>query len=213
MTETQIKKKEMHETVSGYLDQHAEVWNAIPKITAFKTELDDLNTAIANAAQAQLEAQVYLGKSKSQLKQVIAQKGDMINDVIEAYAGVEGNAGLEEKMSNSFSDLYRLRNQDFTVKIQEIVKEGNALKTELEPYGMSEGQLTDLMTDLDNFLAMNGQPRLYRIQSSQATQDLNTIFTKVSDLLETRMDKVIKMFKRRNANFYNGYLAARIIIG
>lgn len=213
MTENQINRKEMQETVSSFLDENAEVWNTIPKITEFKTQLDDLNTAIDTSAQAQLDAQVYLGKSKSQLKRVIAQKSDMLNDAIEAYAGVEGDSALEQKMADSYTDLYRLRNTDFGIKIQEIVKEGNGRVTELAPYGVSADQITDLKADIDNFLVMNGKPRLYSVQMTQATEDLSTLFKQVADLLELRLDKVMKMFKRRNANFYNGYVASRSIIG
>ena len=213
MTKKQIARKEMQETVSSFLDSYTAVWSSIPKIGAFKNELDALNTAIEGAHKAQLDAQVYLGKTKSQLKQIISQKGDIVNDLIAAYAGVEGDAALESRMQDSYTALNQLRNEEFIPRIREIIQEGTDRKEALVDYGLNDEQLTDLMEDLDNYLAMSGQPRLYRVSSSQATLDLETLFTQANELLENRLDKVMKVFKTRNTNFYNGYLAARSIIG
>ena len=74
-------------------------------------------------------------------------------------------------------------------------------------------QVEDLKADFDGFLALNGEPRLYRIASAQATKDLEQLFTAAHELLNKQLDKVMKVFRSRNANFYNGYLSARAIVG
>lgn len=213
MNKNQINRKEMQETVVYYLDTHAEIWNTIPKIAEFKNKLDEINTQIEESYKAQQNAQVFLGKSKTQLKQIIAQKADMINDVVEAYAGVQGDTILEQKMADSASTLYKLRNQDFMHKIKEIIQEAENRIEALRDFGLGEEQINDLKADFDGFLALNGEPRMYRIASTQATQDLDQLFTAANDLLVNQLDKVIKIFRTRNANFYNGYLAARSVIG
>ncbi|MCW0483446.1 hypothetical protein N2K84_11945, partial [Prolixibacteraceae bacterium A06] len=78
-------------------------------------------------------------------------------------------------------------------------------------YGVTAGQVDDLKADLDGFLALNGQPRAYRVASVQATKDLELLFAEAKVALE-KLDKVMSIFKRRDVNFYNGYLAARVIV-
>ena len=213
MTKKQIERKEMQEAVSTFLDTYAEAWNTIPKIAEFKNKLDELNTQIEETHTEQQNAQVFLGKNKTQLKLLIAQKADMINDVIEAYASLEGDAVLEQKMADSASALFRLRNQDFILKIKDIIQEADKHLESLKDYGLHADQINDLKADLDGFLSLNGEPRMYRIASSQATKDLEELFDAARELLDKQLDKVIKIFRTRNANFYNGYLAARMIVG
>ena len=213
MTKRQIERKEMQEAVSTFLDTHAEIWNTIPKIAEFKNQLDELNTQIEETHTEQQNAQVFLGKNKTQLKLLIAQKADMINDIIEAYASLEGDAILEQKMADSASTLFRLRNQDFIQKIKDIIQEADKHLANLKDYGLHMDQINDLKADFDGFLSLNGEPRMYRIASSQATKDLEELFDSVRELLDKQLDKVIKIFRTRNANFYNGYLAARMIVG
>ncbi len=82
----------------------------------------------------------------------------------------------------------------------------------INEYGASEEQITDLKMDLDEFLTMNGMPRAYRIASDVATQDLKNLFVEANDILTNKLDRIMKIFKRSDLNFYNGYLAARVIV-
>lgn len=212
MTKNQINRKEMQETVSSYLNEHAPIWNATPMIVTFKTQLDDINAAIDVVSSTQMQAQVFLGKTKSQLKKAVAQKADMLNDVLEAYAGVEGDAKLEQRMTASATKLFKVSNEDFSKTISEIISAANDHMEDLEPYGCSEGMVTDLMNELDDYLELHGQPRMYRIRSSQATESLEALFAQAHELLNKRLDKVMKVFANRNATFYHGYLSARMIV-
>ena len=140
------------------------------------------------------------------------EKADILNDQVETYALITGNLALEAKMSASMSDLVKLNNNQFVMKVQEVVVES---ETHLDPllndYGVNEGQLEDLKNDLDSFCALQGMPRAYQISSAVATKNLDELFKQAHDTLQ-KLDKAMKLFKRRDANFYNGYLAARVVV-
>jgi hypothetical protein len=173
MNKKQINRKEMYDTVIAFLDTHAEKWSSIPKVGEFKNKFSTIVAQIEQAQGAQQDAQVFLGKNKKQLKSTVAQKADILNDSIEAFALVTGNQKLAGKMATSYSDLNRMRNADFIPAVKEIISEAEAnaeiLKTE---YGVTAEQIDGLKNDLDDFLAINGQPRAYKIASVQATKDL-----------------------------------------
>jgi len=212
MNKTQINQKEMYETVVSFLDSNSALWSAIPKVGEFKNEFSGVVTQINAAQYAQQEAQVFLGKNKTQLKSTVAQKADILNDGVEAFALVTGNNQLANRMAASYSELNRLRNADFIPAVQAIIAAAEAnmevLQTE---YGVTTQQVDGLKSDLDEFLALNGMPRAYRVASVQATKDLELLFGEAQVVLE-KLDKVMSIFKRRDPGFYNGYLAARVIV-
>lgn len=203
----------MYDTVIAFLDTHAEKWSSIPKVGEFKNEFSNSVVQIDEAQRAQMDAQVFVGKNKKQLKSTIAQKADILNDSLEAFALVTGDRKLVGKMSKSYSDLNRMRNNEFIPAVKEVITEvenhSDPLQTE---YGVAAEQVEDLKNDFDDFLAINGQPRAYQIASVQATKELGQLFDDASGTLENKLDKVMKIFQRRDANFYNGYLAAREIV-
>lgn len=213
MNKTQINKKEMFDTVISFLDTNSDKWTSIPKVGEFKNQFSQLAAQIDEAQQDQQNAQVFLGKNKTQLKSTVAQKADILNDCLEAFALVTGNKKLASTMAASYSDLNRMRNNDFNPAVKSVINEAEKnLEVLTAEYGVTTEQIDGLKSDLDEFLSVNGQPRAYRVASVQATKDLETLFIEARDILENRLDKVMSIFKRRDANFYNGYVAARVIV-
>ena len=213
MNKIQINKKEMYDTVVSFLDSNSALWSSILKVGEFKNQFTDVVIQIDTAQYAQKQAQVFLGKNKTQLKSVVAQKADILNDSLEAFAVVTGNKKLENKMAATYSELFMLRNADFIPAVKTII---NAAETHLEvlsaEYGVNTEQVEGLKTDFDGFLEINGQPRAFRVASVQATKDLELLFIEANDILDNKLDKVMSIFKWRDTGFYNGYQAARIIV-
>ncbi|WP_372776709.1 hypothetical protein [Mangrovibacterium sp.] len=213
MNKNQINQKEMYETVISFLDANSALWSSIAKVGEFKNEFSGFVAQINDAQYAQQQAQVFLGKNKTQLKSTVAQKADILNDSLEAFALVTGNDKLAGQMASTYSDLNRMRNADFIPAVKLIIAAAEEnLDVLTAEYGVTAQQVEDLKTDLDDFLTLNGQPRAYRVASVQATKDLELLFGKAKVALE-KLDKVMSIFKRRDVNFYNGYQAARVLVG
>ena len=213
MTENQVNRKEMQDAVITYLDTNVQKWTPIPKVVEAKNELTAINQQIEDAQTAQSAARVVVGPNKKNLKGVIAEKADILNDMVEVYASVNQLPDLESRMADSASALVKMRNEDFVVKVKEIVSETENYQDELvADFGLSVEQVTDIKSDIDRYLEIRGLPRAYEISSRQATADLETLFIQANEVLTNKLDKVIKLFKRRDLNFYNGYLAARTIV-
>nr|WP_321454144.1 hypothetical protein [uncultured Carboxylicivirga sp.] len=213
MNELQLNQKEMFSVVLIYLNNHASVWSVIPKIGSLKTEFESLLAVIEQKVVEQDQAKTYLGLKKKDLKRLIADKADIMNDQVEAFALIEDKPELALRMDQSKSDLIELKNEMFIDKVDEILVETEKyIKPLSSEYGVTVEQIKDLSIDLDNFKGLNGMPRKYQIDSIVATKDLVILFKECNDLLKNKLDKLMKIFKRRNASFYNGYLAARRIV-
>jgi hypothetical protein len=212
MNQNQINRSQMLDAVKAYLDRNASIWSMIPIIGILVSQVNDFIVAITGHKDAQNAAQVFIHKNKKQQKLAAAEKADILNDTLEAYAGDAEDAELEYKAAKSYSDLYKLRNDDFKTVITETIALLEEKLTDLADYGVSEPQITDLKNSFNNFLVLNGQPRQYRISSVVATESLKEMFTQSSDLLTKKLDKVMKRFKNADPKFYKGYLAARVVV-
>lgn len=211
MNKKQINKLEMAIATNTYLDTQASVWNAIPIINNYKTSLIQTIQGIHDSSQEQESSQVFIGSSLRELKQQVAQKMDILDDTLEAYAADTENAELLSKATNSTSDYFRLSNEDFEIKTKNTIDLLEGHVENMADYGMSADQVEEVKTTFALFQDKRGVPRSYQIQSRIATQSLVDLFTEVSKNL-TRLDNVLKRFKRSNASFYLGYTAARTII-
>lgn len=120
-----------------------------------------MNDQIEQSHAAQQSAQVYLSKAKKKLKRLIATKSNILNDALETFSVVTGDVKLENKMNDSFSDLFRATNLAFIPKIKEVIE---AAETHIDvlqaEYVVSSKQIDDLKADLDNFLEWNASTRI-----------------------------------------------------
>lgn len=211
MDATQTNSLEMARAVKNYLDQNATHWSSIVAFATAKTETDNLIALIEAEAQKQDNANVSIGKNVLQIKRTVAEKTDILNDALEAYALVTGNKELEAMADKSFSDIYRLRNEDFKATVLNQISLVEANLATLADFGVTDVLVNDLKADVDLFFDLNGLPQAYRIARRQATEELGDLFSLLNDTL-ARLDMVSKIFKRSNQAFYNGYVAARTVV-
>lgn len=213
MKQTQMNRKHMMDATLTYLDENSALWQSIAKIGEVKNKLGSLSLAVDAAAMQQEESQVLVGKIKLALKRTICEKADIVNDVVEVFAIMNGNEKLAEKMADSTSDLFKMKNDNMLLRVKLVIDNAVNYKADLiDGYGLTDEQIVDLQADYNRYLELNGQPREYQIKSGVATQNLEELFTEANDLLTMQLDNLLKVFKRRNPNFYIGYLKARMVV-
>lgn len=201
----------MLEATSNYLDRKAHVYSVIPIFPKYKNDLVNLIANIKTAAKKQDEAQVFISQSKNELKRLISEKMDILDDTAEAYAEDTGNAELLSKVSNAMTHYYQLPNEDFEIRVKNVIELMEAHVEAMADYGMTQEMIDDVKLQFDFFEEMRGKPRAYRVASRIATQDLEGLF-KDATTVTKKLDNVMKRFKRSDASFYRGYLAARTVV-
>ncbi|PKQ67777.1 hypothetical protein BZG01_06925 [Labilibaculum manganireducens] len=213
MNQRQMNSKHMLDVSLSYLNANSAVWQSIAKIGEVKNQLDAISLAVDNAADEQEQSQVAIGKIKLTLKHTICEKADILNDIVEVFALMNDNQILADKMSDSATDLFKMKNEDSLRRVKQIITAASENQEVLiAGYGLTAEQITDLQADCDHFLELNGQPREYQIKSGMATKSLEELFNETKNLLDNQLDNLMKIFKRRNSSFYNGYLKARMVV-
>ena len=213
MNQRQMNSKHMLDTSLSYLNGKSAIWQGIAKIGEVKNQLNVISLAIDNAADEQEQSQVTIGKIKLTLKHTICEKADILNDVVEVFALMNDNPTLADKMDDSISNLLKMKNENMLRRVKQIITAASENQEALTAdYGITAEQITDLQADYNHFLELNGQPREYQIKSSMATKSLENLVSEANSLLSNRLDNLMKIFKRRNSSFYNGYLKARMVV-
>ena len=211
MTQKQINKLEMLETTHRFLDANTAVWSVIPMATIYKNQLAHVIDALKSSAQAQDAAQVFIGGNLQELKITIAEKMDILDDALEAYAEDTDHAELRALAENTKSDYLRLPNEDFETKVKNVIELLEAHVGEMADYGLTPDQIEDVQLSFSTYQDRRGVPRSYQVASRQATQGIEAGLKEASAVLD-RLDRVMKRFKRSNTSFYNGYQASRLIV-
>lgn len=211
MKQEQINRLEMMQATDAFLDANTAIWNPIPIIASYKTGLSQIIESIRSSAEDQEAAQVFIGSSLQQLKLRLAEKMDILDDALEAYADDTDNADLLSRSSNSRSDYLRLPHEDFETKTRNMIDLLESNVADMSDYGFTQDQIDDVKLSLNLFQNRRGKPRSYQIASRVATTDIEELMREATVVLD-KIDRVMKRFKRTNSIFYNGYLAARTII-
>lgn len=211
MTREQINQRVMAGATNTFLDSHVAVWTPIPIVSNYKTTLVQAIEGIDTAAQLQESSQVYIGSSIRDLKWQIAQKMDILDDSLEAFAADTENVELLAKADNSATDYFRLSHEEFEIKTKNVIDLLDVHVASMTDYGMSPAQIEEVRTSFTAFQDKRDVPRSYQIQSRMATTDLEALFEEMNKALD-RLDNVLKRFKRSDPSFYQGYSAARTIV-
>ena len=208
MNQSQNNRLAMFESTNSFLAQNQSVWYSIPIVRTFKTELAGNIDSIKVYAGKQEASQVFISKSLSDQKMLIAEKMAIIDDSVEVYAEDTGNAELLVQTTNSKSDYYKLPNEEFEIKVTNVIEVVENVLPSLANYGITTVELGIVKEEFNDFQEKRGKPRSYRISSRVATQELKELFDASLSLL-SKLDKILKRYKLTNPAFHNGYLAAR----
>ena len=200
---------QMLANTNAYLDDHISVWIAVPIISNYKNKIHELVLAChtlldqQNQEEAPRSSQAVL-----RLKQQIANKMDILDDTLEAYADDIGDGELKTLAENHYSDYYALPYEQFENKVSEIIELLETHVNDMGEYGLVKDQIDDVKWNMDEYQIGLGKSITYKISHEMVSQDLGNLMQEALKFAD-KLDHVMKRFKRSNQTFYYGYLATR----
>ncbi len=208
MNPRQVKILEMMRTTNAYLDANTSVWTAIPIASTYKialaTLLDQIRTSIDNNEASQM----FVSPSVLEIKHQVAERMDILDDALEAYAEDTGDTELCIKARNSKDDYLSLPHEDFEIKTCQIIDLLEKHVKKMGDYGLTQDQIDDAKLLFGTYQDERGKPRFYEIKSRSNARNLRDFLAKGAEAVE-KLDTVMKRFRRSNTFFYMGYLSAR----
>jgi len=195
------------ETINTYLDAHTAEWSTIPAITTYKDQLIHAIDALKAATPANDEANKLEDTDVQHLKITVAEKMDILDDILEAYADESGNPTLLGKAENSKTDYIRLSDEAFETKVKNVIELLETHVAHLADYGLTQDQIEDAKRSFSIYQDKQGSPRSYPM-TTPTTQNLDSTLQDVAEILH-ELDEAMKGFKSSNSSFYDGYQAVR----
>lgn len=212
INDRQMTRYQMLLSVQSFLNQHQAVWSGVPILAQVKTSLDDLVLGVHENLKTAGKDVKGLTTQKNQLKEHLAEKTAVLSGALAAYAALSNQPNLEAQATIHKSDIARAKDAELPPKIQDFIELLLANMEHMADYGITEPQVNDLMTSLDDFRELIGQPRLKRSEALSAKKEASTLIDEGLELLNNSLDRIMIRFKFSDANFYDSYTRARVIV-
>lgn len=207
-----INRYQMVLSAQNYLDSNNATWSAIPIMNTFKAKLDDFILGIKEEMKASGESSKGITISKNDVKEQISIKTAVLSGALSAYASVSENHDLLNNGYFSKSDIMSTRDAELPERVTNLSDLLSLHLSALADYGVTEAQVADLTSSIDDFRELIGQPRLKRSQANLAKKAVEELLESAMEVLNKQMDKVMLQFQFANTYFYEGYKKARVIV-
>lgn len=195
----------------NFLDDKTPVWSAIPKITSYKNDLDEIISRILEKSE-ETKLSIGTGERKKQLKSSIGMKISSLSGVLQAYAYDIEDIDLANKVKISKSEAEKIRDQDLEATVKMLANTALQNMTELADFGLTNDVLAGILTSQEEFNGMIGKPRNILNSKFVTLDSIDRLFDECNNLLKNKLDKVMLMFRENNPGFYDGYERARVIV-
>jgi len=144
-------------------------------------------------------------------KRLISYRTSEICGPAVAYASSINDNTMKARVNFSFSDLHRERDENLPTRILGIIQALTALAL-IPASGITAGDVTEVTDLLAAYEAASDQPRAITVVKKTAGLSLRAEMKAALTLLSAQLDNQMLRYRSSNPGFYNGYLAARVVV-
>lgn len=210
MKTIQASEIEMYSATNEYLDRNSNVWSAIPIIGNYKNYLTIIIEHIQQFSGVTNQGSNVKSELRT-LKMQLADKMDLLDDVMETYAYDIGDERLFTQSANTHADYVKLPNDSFASKVCQVISLLERHVAEMADYGINSEQIEDAKLSFNTYQRKLGKPLSYNFDSRIVTHDQDGLFKEANIYLQ-KLDNVMQRFRRSNVQFFIGYRSARQVI-
>ena len=201
----------MYLVVRDYMTANATILTPLPNFATNQTAFQNAITQIQASGELQNFDKTGIAGSKSQLKQTLVTLAADASRKLTAYAKFTNNQTLLNEINYSESDLKRRADTNLKDAAQGIYDRAQPIVASLATYGITAATQTALLNAINAFNVAIPKPRLGITEKKQSTTQLAAHF-KTADTALENIDTVVEIVRLTQANFYNGYKAARKLV-
>lgn len=212
MNATQNVHLRMFINTQTAMDNYSNKWNSIPVFLARKNEFDEIIQRIVAQNEKTNPASIAVTENKADVRQGLAEKTIVVSGILQAYAAMNDDPVLADKVKITKTDLKNCRETEVETLVTPVIAEARNNLANLTDYMLTEDMIVEVETSLDNFKALIGQPRTIRNKAFAAKTVLGDLFDEANNLLDSQLDKLMIRFKFTDQDFYEEYTRARVIV-
>ena len=194
----------------SYLDQHADIWQALKPVAAAVENLKNLNRDIDEAALTQASGDTTgHTRQKDNLFDTMTQRAQKIADKVAAFAMVAGNMVLLKAANYSATALNSGTEQEVVKRCQVIKETAQEHMDALADYALTPEMLTALENDIAAYNTILGEREVTAADRINAGQTLPELIRQARTGFRV-LDKLVTGMVD-DEDFVNGYFIERAI--
>ena len=212
MNKRHSNKLNSYQSVTGVLENNQNIYQSIDIINQSVTNFFDVVDQIVDiATQVELDTTGETS-AKIEVKQKLSNMASGLAATGAVYAFEGENVELEASLSYSFTDIRYSKDAEtleIAKAIESVLLEHQA---ELESYMVSEQNMADLHTLIDEFERSMEIRGGVKSKNVAETRRLALLFRVADDLLNKRLDRFLARLKSDHPTFFDAYNNARMIV-
>ena len=211
MTNKQESRLSMYLTVKEFQANYTAITNALPNYTANSTIYLATIGQINTIAEQQKTSKKGLASGKQAFRDVVVTLAADVARKLAAFAKFTNNATLAAEIDLKESKLKQAPDTGLRDYAQLVYNRAQSNVAVLVSYNITAATQTAFQAAIANYNNSLGKPGAGRSEGKQITKQL-TVLYKTADAALENMDLSVEVVRLNQANFYNGYQAARKII-
>jgi Carboxypeptidase regulatory-like domain len=212
MTSKNEAKLNMYNAVAAFAQTNAAVINTIPALTTAVAAFNVKRQQLIDAAEQEAQVIVGITQNKTNLKKSLCQTAASHAAALFALAASLGDEELKAKAKMAASDLFKLKDDELTVKMQNLSADITANQAGLVAYGITPAMLTAFNTLITAYSNAVPSPRNAASIRKAAAELLKNLFKETDAILKLQVDKIALQFKNTNKPFHDEYRSNRVIV-
>lgn len=192
--------------------RYEEEWAGIPKLVSavndFENALNEINAIAVSHSIKTLGVSSYKMQKLEKLFEVLL-------DVHAAYTALAvelNDPGMRIRHHVPYSVLSRMNTVALKTHIASVAEELIATGSSLEPYGIDNNRIAEILQVIEESTAIISKPRLAIVERKSLTASLDTKVEEIDRIVKLRIDNMVRLLKRALPDFFNEYFAARKVI-
>ena len=220
MTDRQRNRHEMHVTVLGVLDAHADAWAAVPAAQKHRDTLEALIADTREAIRDQARSPQGATDAKGAVRDAVARDAWRLGQAIAAWAAEHDRPDVAGAVVLSRTDFDKLPDASLAEYSEIVVAEarehlpaeGEDRTSTLSEQGVTVA-FVDALDALDDQFARDlAKPREAIVDRSRATRALAVAVRAAQRLLKKKLDPTVAFLAPDVPAFADAYRAARVIV-
>lgn len=187
----------------------------VESIPAFKRALDLFTPLLEKIKQVD-SGRGSITSGKTDIKGSV--RSDLINAVTLAasalftYAGEHNKPEILNRVDRPDSYYSRMRDSNLIMEATALLNLTKGIETDLVEHGLNADEITSLTTLADTYKKAIEEAGTSSVDGTSATANVYQLIGEAKFIVENKFDKHIKIFRKKNPEFYEKYWSARKVV-
>lgn len=212
MNKRQSNKLNAYKNVHAVLQANQTIYSEIPVLMNLVNQFSEqLNKLISLSSDSTIDTTSVTG-AKNEAKETMAKVAAELASAALAWANEQNDAQKVGMFNYSYSDLRFSSDNQSTGICSAILENLQENSAELAAYMIDASDIVALENSINRFAELSDTKGVIKSQAVSDTRTISQLYVSIDDLLNNKLDKLMKRMESKQPAFYNAYQNARTII-